>query len=240
VAAVFAHGETNRFFVFGKRRGVNHEIHLRHRFFAAPRADLVVDQINSCGAVGDLVGANHFLQMNADFRPGVRHGHANDGGILFEAAPVALVAEGLALEDANGREESPAANESSLAGREAAIFDGEELVVMKDVAMNHEKASVMQTRLYTGAAKWKKGVESSARRGTPPIVFARVRKRKKRKKLGRNSVRRFVQRVCKQLKRDKMRRVGEFRVRRETSGEVKNADLTHGQSRWLSKERSCG
>src|SRR5690242_10192096 len=195
MTAVFAYGEANRFLVFGKRRGVNHQIHLRHRFFAAPGADLVVDQINSRGAVGDFVGANHFLQMNADFRTGVRHGKTDDGGIFFQAAPVALVAERFALEDANGSEEPPAANESGLAGRESAILDGEELVVMENVAMNHENASVMLTRLYTGAARRKKRVESSARRGTPPIVFARVRKRKKGvgAKLGVP----VVQRVCK-------------------------------------------
>src|SRR5882762_4738247 len=109
--------------------------------------------------------------MNANFRPRVRHGEANDGGVFFEAAPVALVAERFTLEDANRSEESPAADESGLAGREAAILDGEEFVVMEDVAINHENASVMLTRLYTGATATSEGAEGTCAKGYTPVVF---------------------------------------------------------------------
>ena len=109
--------------------------------------------------------------MDADLGRGVGHRKAGDSGVFFEAAPVALVAEGFTLEDANRSEESPAADESGLAGREAAILDGEEFVVMEDVAMNHENASVLLTRLYTGAVVTRERGEQTCPKGYTPVFL---------------------------------------------------------------------
>jgi len=102
-----------------------------------PEADGVVDEINAGAAFGDLIGANHFLEMNADFGGSVGHGKADKVGVFFEAAPVALVGKSFAAGDAQRGENAPAADEPRLAGRKPYLFDGQQAVVMKDVAVNH-------------------------------------------------------------------------------------------------------
>jgi len=88
--------------------------------------------------------------------------------VTAQPQPVALIAEGFALEDANGSEESPAANESGLAGRESAILDGEEFVVMEDVAMNHENASIdAELIVYRRGEVEKASGKQCAKRYTP-------------------------------------------------------------------------
>jgi hypothetical protein len=136
VAAVGAQAEANRFVVFGERGGIDDEVDLWLRLVAAPEPDLVVDQIDARTAFGNIVGANDFVQMHADFSGGVRHGEADERGIFFEAAPVALVGEGFAARDADGGEEAPAANESGLSGGQADFLDGQQGIVVEDVAMN--------------------------------------------------------------------------------------------------------
>ena len=49
---------------------------------------------------------------------------------------MALKSERFAKHDAHGGEESPTVDQAGLSGREADFFDGQQLVVMKDVAMN--------------------------------------------------------------------------------------------------------
>src|SRR5260370_637903 len=95
-------------------RGIDDEVDLRLRLVAAPEADLIVDEIDAGAAFGDIVGADHFVKMHANLRGGVRHGKANEGGVFFEAAPVALVGEGFAARDADGGEQAPAADEAGL------------------------------------------------------------------------------------------------------------------------------
>ena len=116
VASVLANGEAHRLVIVGKGRSVDDEIDLRHCFFAAPSANLVVNQIDARAAFADFVGANDFLQMDANFCAAVWHGKANDGGVFFQTAPMTLVAEGFAFHDANRGEEAPAANDSRLPG----------------------------------------------------------------------------------------------------------------------------
>ncbi len=136
MAAVGAETEADRFAIFRERGGIDDEVDSRLRLVAAPETDLIVDQIDARAAFGDVVGANDFVEMHADFGGGVGHGEADEGGIFLEAAPVAFVGEGLAAGDANGGEESPAADEAGLSGGQADFLDRQESVIMEDVAMD--------------------------------------------------------------------------------------------------------
>ena len=49
---------------------------------------------------------------------------------------MAFVGKSFSLDDTEGSEKSPAADEAGLSGREADLFDGEEAVVMEDVAVD--------------------------------------------------------------------------------------------------------
>src|SRR6202011_1417488 len=136
VAAIGAETEADRFAIFREWGGIDDEVDLRLQLVAAPEADLVVDEIDAGAAFGDIVGANDFMEMHADFGGGAGHGKADEGGVFFEAAPVALVGEGFAAGDADGGEKAPAADETGLPGRKADFLDGQQGIVMEDVAMN--------------------------------------------------------------------------------------------------------
>ena len=136
MASVFSDGEADGLAIFGKGSGVDDEVDGRGGFIAAPEADLVVDKIDAGAAFGDAVGADDFLKVDANARRCIRNRHADEGGILFEAAPVAFVGKGFSLDDAEGGEESPATDEAGLSGREADLFDGKEVVVVEDVAVD--------------------------------------------------------------------------------------------------------
>src|SRR6267378_3301949 len=137
VAAVFAQCETDDIAMLGKRRGVDDQVHLRVLFVALPESHRVVDEVDARATFGDSVGPNHLMEMHAHFGRGVRHGKARDSGVLFEAAPVALVRESLAARDAQGGENPPAANQSRLPGRKAHLFDRQQAFVVKNVRVNH-------------------------------------------------------------------------------------------------------
>src|ERR1700676_5493708 len=108
VAALFAKSEAHRLVILGKRRGVNNQIDFGMFFVTLPKTDLVVDEINARAALGDLIRAYDFVEIEADFGRGVRHGKVDDGGVFFQAAPMALVSEGFAVEDAQRGEKTPA------------------------------------------------------------------------------------------------------------------------------------
>lgn len=137
MASLFAEAEADRFAVFGEGRGVDDQVDLRHGLVAVPETVGVVDQIDAGAALGDFIGANHFVEIDADFCRGVRHREADGGGVFLEAPPVAFVGEGFAAGDAQGGEQSPAADKAGLSGREADFFNGEKLLVVKDVTMDH-------------------------------------------------------------------------------------------------------
>jgi len=122
-----------------KACAVNDEVDLGMAFGALPVAHGIVDEIDARAAFGDLVGADDLMKMDADFGGAEGHGNAGEGGVFFEAAPMALVGKGFAAGDAQGREDAPAADEARLAGREAHLVDGLQGVVMKDVRMDHER-----------------------------------------------------------------------------------------------------
>ena len=61
----------------------------------------------------------------------------NDRGVFFEASPVTFVGEGFTARDAHCGEDSPAADDSRLARREADFFDRLQTVVMENVVMDH-------------------------------------------------------------------------------------------------------
>src|SRR5271165_6019772 len=86
--------------------------------------------------------------MDADLGGGVGHGEADDGGVFFQAAPVALVGEGFAAGDAQGGEKSPAGDEAGLSGGKADLLDGEKALVVKDVAVDQAHSSRAENCLH--------------------------------------------------------------------------------------------
>jgi hypothetical protein len=66
-------------------------------------------QVNPGAPVAHLIGANHFMEVDADLGRGIGQRDVRDPGILFEAAPVTLVGEGLAAGNPHGGENAPAA-----------------------------------------------------------------------------------------------------------------------------------
>src|SRR5580704_4252125 len=110
MAALLADGEAHNFAMFGERGAVNDQVHLGMLLGALPEADGVVDEIDAGAAFGDLIGADDFVEMDADFGSGVGHGKASDGGVFFQAPPVAFVGKGLAAADAESGENAPAAD----------------------------------------------------------------------------------------------------------------------------------
>jgi hypothetical protein len=77
------------------------------------------------------------MQIDADFRPGMQQGQANNRGIFFQAAPMALICETFAAVNAQSGEQAPPVDEASLTGRQADFFDRQQTIVMKDVTMDH-------------------------------------------------------------------------------------------------------
>ena len=136
MASVSAKAEADGFTIFGKRGGIYDEVGLWLRLFAAPEADLVIDEVNARGTLDDIVGANDFMQMHADFCGGVRHGQTDQSGIFFEPAPMAFVSEGFAAGNADSREQAPAAEEAGLPWRQASPIDRQQAIVVKDVPVN--------------------------------------------------------------------------------------------------------
>lgn len=145
MAALFAEIEANGLAVLRSGRRINDEVNFGMFFVALPKTDLVINEIDASAAVSDLIGANHLVKAQADFGGTVGHGKANDGGIFFEAAPMALVSKGLSSRDANRGEDAPTADEASLAGRKPNFFNGKQAFIMKDVAMNHEHSSKVES-----------------------------------------------------------------------------------------------
>src|SRR5258708_20120188 len=91
---MLAEGEADRLAILRERRGIDDEVDLGLRFVTAPEAHLVVDEIDAGAAFDHIVGADDFVEMHADFGGGVRHRETNEGGVFFEAAPVAPLAQG--------------------------------------------------------------------------------------------------------------------------------------------------
>src|SRR5579863_242443 len=97
VAAVFAEAQAHRLFVAGKAGGIEDQVHLRGRLVTLPKAGFVIDGIDARGSFGDMVCAQDFVKLTAnDFGiEGKRKMGA--AGVLFEAAPVALISKEFAL-----------------------------------------------------------------------------------------------------------------------------------------------
>jgi hypothetical protein len=127
---------TNWLVVFRKRRGIDDQIDCGLWLVATPETDLIVEEVYARAAIGSFIGADHFLKLDANARSSVRHRQVDYGSVFFQAAPVAFKGEGFATHDAQRGEESPAVDDAGLPGREPDFFDGQKLVVVKDVAMN--------------------------------------------------------------------------------------------------------
>src|SRR6266852_8510844 len=139
VEAVFANAEAGGVRSWVDVGAGDDQVHFGHFFVALPGADGIPNQIDARATVQDFVGANDFLQVHADFCAGVGHGQAGARGVFFEAAPVALVGEGFALQDAHGGEETPAADQAGLSGRPANFLEWPQLFIVKDLVMNHTR-----------------------------------------------------------------------------------------------------
>ena len=146
MAALGAQRQAHHFAVLGQPGGVDDEIDLGAVFVALPVAHGIVDQVNPRATFGHFIGAHHFVEMDADFRRRVKHGQANDPGVLFQPAPMALVSKRFAAGDTHGGEDAPAANQSRLAGGKANFLDGQKALVVEYERMNHAGASISGTK----------------------------------------------------------------------------------------------
>src|SRR5437763_281373 len=149
VAAVPTESQTNNFTMLGKSRAVDEEIYLRAAFRALPEAHRIVNQVDARTAFRHFVGANHFVEVHADFRRRIQHGQMDECGVFLQAAPVALVSERFAARDAHGGEDAPAADKPCLAGRKPHLLDGQKALVMEDVRVNHSCASFWGRKKYS-------------------------------------------------------------------------------------------
>src|SRR5260370_15784860 len=134
---MLANGERNWLVILRKRRGVNDEIDSGLRFVTAPETDLVVDQINARAAVGDFVGANDFLELHANPRTGVGHRQVNNGGVFFQAAPVAFKGESFAAHDAQRGEKPPAVDKTGFSPRNAEPLTSATMVRVHNTRLNN-------------------------------------------------------------------------------------------------------
>jgi hypothetical protein len=139
---VFAKGEADDFAMFGERRGVDDEVDLGVLFVALPESHGVMNEVYAGASVGDFIGADDFVEMDADFGGGVGHGNAREGGVFLEAAPVALVGEGFAAGNAQGGKDAPATKESGLAWGKTDLLHGEQAFVVKDVGVNQPDLAI--------------------------------------------------------------------------------------------------
>src|SRR6266478_6200995 len=66
-----------------------------------------------------------------------REGEADPSGVSVEAAPVTLVSEGFSLKNSHRREQSPTAQQTSLARRKTYLLDLKKTVVVEHIAVDH-------------------------------------------------------------------------------------------------------
>ena len=83
VARMFAKIEARGIFVFGKIGGVDDEIERRKLFVAVPCADFILHEINASAAFGNFIGADDFVDLDADFGSAVEHGEICASGVFF-------------------------------------------------------------------------------------------------------------------------------------------------------------
>ena len=129
--------EARRLVIAGQVGGVNDEVHVRKLLGAAPEAHGVVHHVDAGAALLHFVGLQHLHELGADGVALEGEGHAGKGGIFLEALPMFFKCKRFAGKNAQGREESPTVQQSGLAGGKANLFDGDELVVAENDAVDH-------------------------------------------------------------------------------------------------------
>ena len=123
--------EARGFAVRRQAGGVEQQVDWRERLVALPESHLVVDHVNARGALAHLVCADQFAQLDAHPLRVERKGHAGAGGVPLQPPPVPLEGERLALDDAQRREQSPAAEQARLSRREPHLLDRNEMPVVE-------------------------------------------------------------------------------------------------------------
>src|SRR5947199_9259645 len=113
---------------------------------ALPVANGIVDLDQPLANFGRIIGAHHFVEMYVYFSRRVKHGQANNPGVLFQPTPMALVSKRFDAGDTHGGEDAPAANQSRLAGGKANFLDGQKALVVEYERMNHAGASISGTK----------------------------------------------------------------------------------------------
>lgn len=157
MAAVFAKIEAARFVVRREVRGAEEQIRLRRGLIALPETELIVDDVDSGGAFGDLVRVDQFGELLANAIGLEGEGKANADGVFLQADPMAFVGERFAAENAQGGEDAPAAEQAGLSGREAHLLEGKQSAVMYELAMNHglgvQWSGAASARAFGGASR---------------------------------------------------------------------------------------
>jgi len=104
--------------------------------------------------------------MNAHFRSGVGHRKACNGGVFFQAAPVALVGESLTARDPQGGKYAPSADQPYLSGRKPDFLDRQQRVIVKrrsgESLKPHEKCKNLSSSIVSENRKWRGIGEKSA------------------------------------------------------------------------------
>src|SRR5579859_822887 len=153
MAAMLAKVQARGLAIRGQIGAAKEQIHEGHSFIAAPVAHLIVNGVNARAAFFDMIRANNFGQLAADFFSVEGERAMRARSVFLEALPVTLEGEYLAVEDVQSREKSPAIQKARLSRRETSLFDGHEFRVVKNKAMEHEAsgfpcAIVAQVRAF--------------------------------------------------------------------------------------------
>src|SRR5579872_2432310 len=137
MAALLAHGQTNRFPVRGQPRRAKQEVDLRQVFAALPESHFVVNGINACRALAQLIAPNQLPQIGAHLGGIEAKRYTRTPGVLFEPLPMPLKRERLALKNTQSGEESPSIKKTGLPWRKPSLFNRDDEPVVKYVAMDH-------------------------------------------------------------------------------------------------------
>ena len=116
MAAMFAKIQTRGLAIRRKVRAAEKQVHHGHGFIAAPVAHLIVDDVNARTAFFDMIRANDFGQMAADFFSLEGKRTMRSCRIFLQAFPVTFEREYLAVENMERCEQPPAVRRPAWPG----------------------------------------------------------------------------------------------------------------------------